>query len=547
MTEMEELQKLQALLEEKDLLIEKQTAKIESQEKLIEKQRIQIDNMIQALLHARKKIFGASSEKSQVDGQMSLFDSVQELAAELFKEQKKITVKSYEKAPRKPGVREEMLSGLPKDIEEFIINPEEACPKCGSPLKVIGKEIIRTEVEFIPARLKVKQIVRQVAKCEDCGGKNSGNKTPVFIKAAIPTPVLPHSISTPSLVAQVMYQKFVMGLPFNRQEKDWFRMGLVLPRADMANWTIRCSEEWLEPVYDRIHEHLLTCELMHMDETRIQCNKEAGKKASSNSFMWVMRSGASEEIQAAYFHYSRSRGTEVAKSLLGDYSGYLITDAYAGYNQAGSYIRCLCWAHCRRYYIESIPLDNSGKEIKGSKGAEGRAYIDLLFKVEKEIEDLSFEEKKQKRQEASQPILDAFWTWVEKTSAMYTTNEKLTQALGYSTNQKKYLETFLEDGRIPLSNNLCEANIKPFATARRAWLFADTPKGARANAILYTLVETARANDLDVYEYLKYLLEEMPNNDHLQNLEILDRYLPWSVSLPEQCHLKNTHKKCFKK
>lgn len=494
MTEQEELLKLRALLEQKeaelkkkDLLIEKQTARIENQEKLIEKQRVQIDNMIQALLHARKKIFGASSEKGQMDGQMSLFDSVQELASELFKEQKKIAVKSYEKTPRRPGVREEMLSGLPKDIGEFIIDPEDACPKCGSSLKVIGKEIIRTEVEYIPAKLKVKQIIRQVAKCENCGGKNSGNKTPVFIKAAIPAPVLPHSISTPSLVARVMYEKFVMGLPFNRQEKDWFRIGLVLPRADMANWVIRCSEEWLEPVYQQIHEHLLTCEVMHMDETRIQCNKEEGRKASSDSFMWVMRSAASEEIQAAYFYYSRSRSTEVAKSLLCDYTGYLITDAYAGYNQAGSYNRCLCWVHCCRYYIESIPLDNGGKEIKGSKGSEGRAYIDLLFRVEKEIENLSFEEKKQKRQEASRPILDAFWSWVEKTSAMHTTNEKLTQALTYST------------------------------------------------------------NNLDVYEYLKYLLEEMPNNDHLQNPEILDRYLPWSDELPDQCHLKRAHKKCFNK
>lgn len=554
MTEQEELLKLRALLEQKeaelknkDRLIEKQTARIETQEKLIEKQRIQIDNMIQALLHARKKMFGASSEKSQMDGQMNLFDSVQALASELWGEQKKITVKSHEKAPRKPGVREEMLSGLPKDIEEFIINPEDTCPKCGSSLKVIGKEIIRTEVEYIPAKLKVKQIIRQVAKCEDCGGKNSENKTPVFIKASIPAPVLPHSISTPSLVAQVMYQKFVMGLPFNRQEQDWFRIGLVLPRADMANWVIRCSEEWLESIYQRIHEYLLTCEVMHMDETRIQCNKEEGKKASSDSFMWVMRSAASEKIQAAYFYYSRSRSTEVAKSLLGEYAGYLITDAYAGYNHAGSYNRCLCWSHCRRYYIDSIPLDNNGKEIPGSKGAEGRAYIDLLFKVEREIEYLSFEEKKQKRQEASRPILDAFWSWVENTSAMHTTNELLTKALTYSTNQRKNLETFMEDGRIPLSNNFCEANIKPFATARRAWLFADSPKGARANAILYTLVETAKANDLDVYEYLKYLLEEMPNNNHLQNPEILDRYLPWSDELPEQCRLKRTHKKCFNK
>jgi transposase len=547
MTEQEEILKLRALLAEKERIIEKQTTELNKKDQMIEKQRIQIDNMIQALLHARKKIFGASSEKTQTDGQLSLFDSVQELAQELFKEQKKVTVRSHEKTPRKSGVREEMLTGLPKEIEEYILNPEDTCPKCGSQLKIIGKQFIRTEVEFIPAKLKVKQIVRQVVKCESCATLDSANQSPVFVKAAIPVPVLPHSISTPSMVAQVMYQKFVRGLPFNRQEKDWFRMGLVLTRADMANWVIRCSEEWLTPIYNRIHEQILSSEVMHMDETRIQCNKKDGRKASSDSYMWVMRSAASEDIQAAYFFYSKSRSTEVAKSLLGDYTGYLITDAYSGYNQAGNYNRCLCWAHCRRYYIESIPLDNNGKEIKGSKVAEGRAYIDLLFKVEKEIENLSFKEKKQKRQEASQPILDAFWSWVEETSAKRTTNEKLTQALTYSTNQRKYLETFMEDGRIPISNNLCEANIKPFATARRAWLFADTPKGAVANAILYTLVETARANDLDVYEYLKYLLMEMPNNNHLQNPSIIDTYLPWSEELPEECRLKRTHKKCFNK
>ena len=166
--------------------------------------------------------------------------------------------------------------------------------------------------------------------------------------------------------------------------------------------------------------------------------------------------------------------------------------------------------------------------------------------MEEEIKDLPYEEKKQKRQDASKPILDAFWTWVEKTSAMYTTYEKLTQALGYCQNQRKYLETFLEDGRIPLSNNYCEANIKPFATARRAWLFADTPKGAFANGVLYTLVESARANDLDVYEYLKHLLTEMPNNHHLENPSVIDQLLPWSKELPEQCQMKRNRKKCLK-
>lgn len=540
MAEQNELIKLRALLAQKEQIIA-------DQNKLIEKQRIQIDNMIQALLHARKKIFGASSEKSQMDGQLSLFDSVQKLAEELLIEQKKITVKSHEKTPRKSGVREEMLSGIKKELEEYIINEDEVCPKCGGPLKVIGKQMIRTEVEFIPAKLIVKQIVRQIAKCEYCGKKDSKNQSPVFVKAGISSPVLPHSFSTPSLVAQVMYLKFVLGVPFNRQEKDWFRMGLVLTRADMSYWVIRCSEEWLSPIYQKIKEQLLNCEVLHMDETRIQCNKEEGRKASTDSFMWVMRSAACEKIQAAYFHYSPSRSTEVAKSLIGEYHGYLITDAYAGYNKAGAYKRCLCWSHCRRYFIESIPLDNKGKEIPGSKGAEGREYINLLFKVEKEIDSLSFEERKRKRQEASKPILDAFWSWIEKTAAIHTTNENLTKALTYATNQRIFLETFLEDGRIPLSNNLCEANIKPFATARRAWLFADTPKGARANAVLYTLVESAKANELDLYEYLRYLLEEMPNNNHLQHPEVLDHYLPWSKDLPDKCRLTSKHKKCIKK
>lgn len=205
-----------------------------------------------------------------------------------------------------------------------------------------------------------------------------------------------------------------------------------------------------------------------MDETRIQCNKEDGKKASSESFMWVMRSAESEEVTAAYFYYFRSRSGKVARQLLSGFDGYLITDGYSGYGTVEDITSVLYWAHCRRYYIESIPLDNNGKEIPGSKGAEGREYINCLFKVEEQLKDLPYEERKQKRQEASRPILDAFWTWVSETSALKTTNEKLTEALTYSTNQRIGLETFLEDGRLPLSNNLCEANIKPYATARRA-------------------------------------------------------------------------------
>lgn len=554
MTPQEELAALRHLIEkqqkeiaEKDAVIEKQNDQIEKQGAQLEKQRIQIENMIQALLQARKKMFGASTEATkQVEGQLFLFEEAQKLAEQLGVEQKKIEVKPYTRTPRKPGVRAEMLAGLQTEVEEYTIPEGETCSKCGGELKVIGKRIVRTEVEFEPAKLKVRQIVQQVAKCTVCGTDGADNPNCHFQKAAVPIPPLPHSLSTPSLIAQVMYQKFVMGIPFARQERDWYRLGLVLPRNVMANWVIRCCQEWLEPLYWRILEKLAACGVLHMDETRIQCNKEAGKKAGSESFIWVIRSAACEEIQAAFFYYSQTRNGDTAKELLENFHGYLVTDAYSGYEKVEHIIRSLCWAHVRRYFIESIPLDNNGKELSGSKGAEGREFINLLFKAEQEIKDLSYEEKKQKRQEASRPILDAFWSWVEKTSALATTNEKLTKALVYAQNQKKYLETFLEDGRLPISNNLCEATIRPFATARRAWLFADTPKGAKANAILYTLVESARANQLNVFEYLKYLLAEIPNSGYLEHPQILDEYLPWSKSLPEQCRLERTIKSVAK-
>jgi len=275
MTEHEELLMLREL-------VSKQAQEIQAKDQVITKQNIQIENMIQALLHAQKKLFGASTEISgQIKGQMTLFGTAQELARQLFEEQEKITIRNYTRTARKPGVRKEMLAGLPKIVEEYEIPAEDECSRCGGTLKVIGKEIVRTEVEFEPAKLKVKQIVRQVAKCTECGTDKSEYPKDHFQKAAVPKAVLSHSIATPALAAQVMYQKFGMGIPFARQERDWFCRGLVLSRGNMSNWTIRCSEEWLTPIYDRILEKLRECELLHMDETRIQCNKEKGKKASS--------------------------------------------------------------------------------------------------------------------------------------------------------------------------------------------------------------------------------------------------------------------------
>lgn len=543
MTEHEELLLLREQIKLKDeMLAEK--------DQLLQKKDIQIESLTQALLHARKKMFGASSEKSSgYEGQMSLFDDVEELSQQLDNEQKavSITVKEYKRTPRKAGVRAEMLAGLPKEVVEYIINPEETCSECGAPLKIIGKEVVRTEVEYQPAKLIVKQIIRQVAKCTKCGTKESDNPRDHFQKAAVPVKPLSHTIATPSLISHILHQKFVMGVPLNRTEQELFRMGLVLPRAVMAHWVIRCSEEWFEPIYWRIHKILTSCDVLHMDETRIQCNKEPGRKASSQSWMWVIQSAACEAVQGTFFFYSSSRSGDIPKELLKDFHGYLTTDAYSGYEKVEGIQRNLCWSHVRRKFIESIPLDENGKEIPGSKGAEARAYIDSLFLLEDKIKDLSFEERKESRQTASRAILDAFWVWVDETASKYTTNEMLKTALGYALNQKRYLETFLEDGRLVISNNLCESHIRPFATARKAWLFADTPKGASANGVMYTLTETAKQNHLNIFNYLNYLLEELPNVDFYNHPELLDNYLPWSEQLPDECRLSTKTKKQLQK
>ena len=233
------------------------------------------------------------------------------------------------------------------------------------------------------------------------------------------------------------------------------------------------------------------------------------------------------------FKYSRSRSGEIAQKLLKDYKGILVTDGYAGYNNLEEINRAECWAHARRYFYESVPLDENKQMIKTSDGYTGVKYIDELFQIEREIEKLRAEEKVQKRQEKSDPILKKFYEWVNLTSQKYITNKKLKEAITYVINQKENLSKFIEDGRIPLTNSRAERAIRPFAVHRKNWLFADTPEGAKANAIYYSIIETAKINKLNIYKYIKYLLEKLPQLEREQTQDAIEKYLPWSKELPE--------------
>lgn len=524
------IDEIQKLLEEKDKLIKEQEQKIAELKAANE-------NLIRILRHGNKVKFGRSSEATTEDAkQLCLLENDEELSNKLDREEQKLIIKQHARSKKKPGIRQEILRNLEREVVEFEIDSKETCPNCDSKLTAIGKEYVRTVVKYIPAKILLEQYVRNVYKCENCGEDGSLKDTSTIIKAGVPTPLLNHSIVTPSLLSQIIYLKYYMGSPLHRQENHWKSLGLQLPRATMANWVNTVSERWLSPIYERLRQNLLdSSKYLHMDETTIQVNKEKDKAPSSNSYMWVMCTGEHEKKQGVVFKYSRTRKSDNAIEILDGYKGTLITDAYIAYQNIDEVTSAFCWAHVRRYFVKSIPLDSKGKEIPGSKGNEGREYINKLFKIEEKISELSLDEKLQKRQGEAKPLLEAFWLWIEKTKELYTTNEDLVKALNYATNHKGNLMRFLDDPKIPVSNNRCESAIRPFATHRRAWLFADTVDGAVANAILYSLVESARLNKLNIYEYMNYILSVITDLDYMNSPDLLDELMPWSGSLPSQC------------
>lgn len=519
----------------------------------IEKLQAKVLNQELQINWFNRYFFGAKNEtvkkeeENIVDGEQCSFLSVPEdIKKEVEEKTEEITV--YRKKNNKKGasgIKKAALKDVEVITEEYKLNEEQSkCPVCGNSLmEQLGKRIVRQEIEYIPAKLILKNYVSYTYKCEKCGTEDSEKETATIVKAKTPVALLSHSFASPSLASEVIYQKYYMGAPLYRQEKMWDDLGLVLPRNMMANWCIKISEYYLEPLYNLMLKKIKgNSLLLHCDETTIQVNKEQNKKSSSNSYMWVLASGELEESKGIVFKYSSSRSSEVAKEFLKNYKNILVTDGYAGYNALDSEIlHAECWAHARRKFYDSIPLVN--KELdKSSLGYEGVLMIDKLFKAENEIDRKIATEtdqskklslKKELRNKILEPILQKFYEWVCLTNEKYIVNKKLKEALIYATNQREELSQFLNDGRIPLTNSKCERAIRPFAVHRKNWLFADTVNGAKANAVYYSFIESAKANNLNIYKYIKYLLEELPQLEGPQAEENIEKYLPWSKDLPK--------------
>ncbi len=524
-----------------ELIAENQKLKQE-----VNKLQIKVENQQLHINMLNRYLFGSKREKTEkeeniVEGtQCSIFGEVkdEEIQKQVEEKAEEIIVHRKKNAKKaKAGIKKSELKNVEIETREYKIEEEkQKCTECEGKLKQIGKEVVRQTIEYIPAKLKIVNYVRYIYKCEECGTEGNKKDTATIIKTKVPQAMLADSFATASLATEVIYQKYYMGVPLYRQEKIWDDRGLILPRNMMANWCIKLSEYYLEPIYEIILNQMKReNKLLHADETTMQCNKEAGRKANSKSYMWVIASGELEKKKGVIFYYSKNRSAEVAKKLLEGYEKILVTDGFAGYNILEEKLtHAECWAHARRYFYDSVPLDEQKQMIQTSDGYQGVKYIDELFKIEKEIKELSATDKLKERRKKSAPIIEKFYEWVNLTMQKYITNKKLKEALVYVTNQRKSLEKFLEDGAIPLTNSRAERTIRPFAVHRKNWLFADSVEGAKANAIIYSIIETAKVNKLNINKYIRYLLEELPQLEGEQTEESIEKYLPWSKELPEE-------------
>lgn len=452
----------------------------------------QVRNLTEMIMLLRKDKFGSSSEKTpknELPGQLSLFNEAEVEADVSVLEPIIKDVKGYIRVSGRTK-REELIKDLPiREVSCDLVEEEKICDQCGTPLKPIGKETVREELEYIPAQLRILRYVRWTYECPKCRHTDKRN----IVKAPVPSFLMNHSLASPSSAAQVMYQKYINAVPLYRQEKDWEQLGIELSRAAMAHWIIRCSEDYLIPVTERLCQLLLQRDIVHCDETPVQVLKEKGKKPQTKSYMWLYRTGNDGREPIILYDYQPSRNGDHAVTFLKNFKGYVHSDGYQGYNKLNYITRCGCWARLRRKFVEAIPAKKAERAPR-TTAEIGRDYCNQLFMIEESLEERSAESRYLQRQELEKPVLEAFWCWLEKLQPLR--GSALGKAVTYALNQRPYMENYLLDGRLSISNNAAENAIRPFTVGRKNWLFADTPKGAAALAAVYSLVETAKANGL---------------------------------------------------
>jgi transposase len=480
---------------------------------------------------AKSRLYAPSSEASPSGQEFLLFNEA-EILADPVAPEPDCQVAGQAKRRKRSGQREMQLASLPiEEIPYTLPEEEQVCPQCAGVLHEMGQDE-RPEVKVIPAQFLLVIHKRAKYACRNCN-KNEIH-TPI-VTAPAPETAFPGSLASPSSVAYIMTRKFVEGTPLYRQEDSLLRSGFELSRQTMANWMLAGSG-WLEKIYGRMCVHLLARDIAHADETTLQVLNEDGRAAQSQSYMWLYRSGRDGPPLVLY-EYQTTRASSHPRKFLTGFRGYLHVDGYGGYDGLPQVILVGCWSHARRKFLEALHLVPAAARTKeGAIAAAGLKFCDTLFAIERDLHEVTPEERFAGREARSKPVLDAFEVWLDAHMGKVLPKSALGSAIGYCRNQWGKLTAFLLDARLEIDNNRSERSIKPFVIGRKNWLFSNTPRGATASAVIYSIVETAKENGLDPQAYLTYLFEQLPNING-KDPNALHLLLPWAELVQTHCRI----------
>ena len=491
--------------------------------------------MMEQIVLSNKSRFGRSSEKMtdpgqirfmEVDGKIVFFNEAEAVCDLTAPEPDDLEIRASKKK-KQTWKKNEDLSGIPvQRIDHYMTEGELTAEFGEKGWKQLPDAISRC-YRFVPAKVEVE---------EHHIGVYASKTDEHMIKAPHPKNLLRGSLVSPSLAAAVINGKYVNAVPLYRLEKEFERYGLAITRQNMANWMIRLGESYLAVMYDYLHRLLYRYHVIQADETPVLVNKD-GRPAGSKSWMWVYRSGFMyPEKQIILYEYQKTRNASHPREFLKDYSGICVTDGYQVYHTLEKEKEDLkiagCWVHCRRKFhdaLEVIPKDLRKQSVLYLIMNQIRA----IYREEGKLSGLSSDERTARRQLVVKPLVDAFFAYLKQNSDRVPKSGKTKEAFTYALNQERYLRVFLENGDVPMDNNASERAIRGFCIGKKNWEMIDTVNGATSSAIIYSIAETAKANQLKPYEYFEYLLTEIPKHMDDKNSNFLEAVLPWSETLPE--------------
>lgn len=508
-----------------------------NQQEMLESIDTKMQLLLEQMADMNRRRFGRSSEKAETANQLSfsfdngelLFNEAEAICEESDNEELQDDGTSSSKRKKQKGKKDADISGLPVEVISHEMSDEELSECFGNEsFKRLPDEVYR-RYKYTPASVSVEE--HHVAVY-------AGAKSDRIVKASHPKVLLRNSLASATAVSGILNAKYTNGLPFYRIEAEFHRNGINISRQTMANWAIQCTDRYLAVLYDYLHEQLYNYHVIQADETPCLVNKD-GRDAGSKSYMWVYRTGSMyDEKPVVIYDYQKTRNTSHPREFLKEFKGVCVTDGYQVYHsiekEREDLIIAGCWAHARRRYDEALKAMPKDKQ-KSSTANKALKLIQAIYREEGKLSELTPEERLEHRQLTVKPLVEAYFAWVKKTEPTVLANSKTHKGLQYSINQEQYLRVFLDDGEVPVDNNAAERAIRGFCIGKKNWVMIDTINGAKSSAIAYSIVETAKANNLKPYEYFNYLLTEIPEHMDDTDRSFIEKLLPWSDDLPAEC------------